>query len=262
MQEANVNESFEHKRMRTAERLGIPPQSVPRHVAIIMDGNGRWARQRDLPRFHGHEQGGKTVEKIALYGVKLGIECMSLYSFSLQNWKRPKEEVDFLMHLYSLYLEAIRPDLMTHNVRLVHLGRLDRLPQKVVDTLHKTVEITGTNTGMVLAIALNYGGRAEIVDAVKRIAADAVAGKLSPADIEEATLDRNLYTAGLPDPDLLIRTSGEMRISNFLLWQISYAEFFVTHTLWPDFSEADFDEAIRVFSGRSRRFGDVKSQTV
>lgn len=257
-----MSELFESRREKTAQRLGIPPLSVPRHVAIIMDGNGRWAQQRGLPRFHGHEQGGKTVEKIALYGVQLGLECMSLYSFSMQNWKRPKEEVDFLMHLYALYLEAIRPDLMKHQVRLVHLGRLDRLPQKVVDTLHETVEMTRMNPGMVLAIALNYGGRAEIVDAAKRMAVDAAAGKLDPALIDEATLDRNLYTAGLPDPDLVIRTSGEMRISNFLLWQISYAEFFVTDTLWPDFSQADLDQAIRTFSGRSRRFGDVKSQTV
>ncbi len=257
-----MNEGFESRRRKTAQRLGILPQSVPRHVAIIMDGNGRWAQQRGLPRFHGHEQGGKTVEKIALYGVHLGLECMSLYSFSMQNWKRPKEEVDFLMHLYSLYLEAIRPDLMKHQVRLVHLGRLERLPQKVVDTLQETVEMTRMNPGMVLAIALNYAGRAEIVDAAKRMAAEVAAGTLDPAVIDEAALERNLYTAGLPDPDLVIRTSGEMRISNFLLWQISYAEFFVTDTLWPDFSETDLDQAIQVFAGRSRRFGDVKPQTV
>lgn len=227
-----------------------------------MDGNGRWAQNRGLPRFKGHEQGGKTVEKIAQYGVDLGLECMSLYSFSMQNWKRPQEEIDFLMHLYSLYLEAIRPDLMRNNVRLVHLGRFQRLPQRVVDTLIETVKMTQPNTGMVLAVALNYGGRTEIVDAAQKISADVVAGKIRPTDIDEQTFENHLYTAGLPDPDLVIRTSGEMRISNFLLWQVSYAEFYVTDTLWPDFSEKDIDDAIQTYARRSRRFGDVKPQSL
>ncbi len=242
--------------------MGIASPSVPRHIAIIMDGNGRWAQNRGLPRFKGHEQGGKTVEKIAQYGVDLGLECMSLYSFSMQNWKRPQEEIDFLMHLYSLYLEAIRPDLMRNNVRLVHLGRFQRLPQRVVDTLIETVKMTQPNTGMVLAVALNYGGRTEIVDAAQKISADVVAGKIRPTDIDEQTFENHLYTAGLPDPDLVIRTSGEMRISNFLLWQVSYAEFYVTDTLWPDFSEKDIDDAIQTYARRSRRFGDVKPQSL
>ncbi len=255
-----MSETFEEKRQKTAERLGIRTGQMPRHVAIIMDGNGRWAQRRGLPRFRGHEQGAKTVERIAQYAVDIGLEALSIYSFSMQNWKRPKEEIDFLMYLYAAYLRGIQPTLMENNVRLVHLGRTERLPQDVIEALGETLDMTRSNTGMALGLALNYGARAEIVDATRSIAEACVAGRLHVEDIDEDCFGRHLYTADLPDPDLLVRTSGELRISNFLLWQVSYAEFYVTETLWPDFDADCLDEAIRAYAGRSRRFGDVKSQ--
>ena len=255
-----MDQSCEEKRQQTAVRLGVEPVCVPRHIAVIMDGNGRWAQKKGLSRFRGHEQGGKTVEDIALYCVSLGIEYLTLYSFSIENWKRPREEVDFLMYLYSRYLEGIRPILMENNVKLLHVGSKDRLPQMVLDSLRDTMEITGKNTGMVLGLALNYGARTEIVEAVKEIATEYKNGTIELDDIDPDYLGKHLYTAGWPDPDLLIRTSGELRFSNFLLWQISYAEFYVTETLWPDFSKDDMDEAIKVYSARSRRFGDIAPQ--
>ncbi|MCK4959685.1 MAG: isoprenyl transferase [Planctomycetes bacterium] len=255
-----MSQSFEEKRQQTADRLGIDPGSIPRHIAVIMDGNGRWAKKQGLSRYRGHEQGGKTVEDIALYCVALGVEYLTLYSFSVENWKRPREEVDFLMYLYSRYLEGIRPILMENNVRLLHVGSKERLPQMVLDSLRETMEITGENDGMVLGLALNYGARTEIVEAAKKIAVEYKSGTLELDDIDKDCLAGHLYTAGWPDPELLIRTSGELRFSNFLLWQISYSEFYVTETLWPDFSRDDLDEAIKTYSGRSRRFGDITSQ--
>ncbi len=256
-----MTQSFEEKRRTAAQRLGMSPESIPGHVAIIMDGNGRWARNKGLPRYEGHGQGAKTVEKIAMYCVDIGIECLTLYSFSMQNWKRPAEEVEFLMYLYSRYLEEIRPRLMENNVRLVHLGRTERLPQNVTTALQQTMKITGANTGMTLGLALNYDARTEITDAVVKIAGLCKDGQLKLEDIDQDCVSNYLYTAHLPDPDLLIRTSGELRISNFLLWQISYAEFYVTETLWPDFTAEDMDLAIRAYSQRARRFGDIESQT-
>jgi undecaprenyl diphosphate synthase len=249
---------FETKRRQTALRLGLKSEALPRHAAIIMDGNGRWALQRGLPRFRGHEQGGKTVETIAQYCVDIGMEYLSLYSFSMQNWKRPKEEIDFLMYLYAIYLEGIRPMLMKNNVRLIHLGTLDNLPQHVIDALEETKRLTAGNTGMALCLALNYGGREEIVQAVRTIADKCRRNLLQPEQIDEECISNHLYTAGCLDPDLVIRTSGELRISNFLLWQISYAEFYVTETLWPDFSPADMDKALTAFAARARRFGDIQ----
>lgn len=207
----------------------------------------------------GHREGGKIVEDIMQYCVDIGIECMTLYSFSLQNWKRPKEEVEFLMHLYAMYLEGIRPILDRNKVRLAHLGQREKLPQTVLDALDGTLKYTSGNDGMVLALALNYGSRTEIVDAVKKIAADVKDGRLSIDRIDEDLFSSKLYTAGLPDPDLLIRTSGEQRISNYLLWQISYAEFYITDTMWPDFNSDNIDQAILAYAHRNRRFGDVKS---
>jgi undecaprenyl diphosphate synthase len=252
-----LSQSFEEKRQQAAQRLDISPEQIPRHVAIIMDGNGRWATKQDLPRLRGHEQGAKTVVEIAKYCVRLGVEYLTLYSFSMQNWRRPAEEVDFLMHLYAAYLEGIRPSLMENNVRLMHVGRKDPLPETVIKALEETMEITRSNTGMVLGLALNYGARAEIVDAVRKIAAEHKNDTLAPEDIDQDCISNHLYTAGWRDPDLLIRTSGELRISNFLLWQISYTEFYVTQTLWPDFSKSDVDDAIKAYAQRSRRFGDV-----
>jgi undecaprenyl diphosphate synthase len=248
---------MENKLAQTAGRLGIKPEDMPRHIAIIMDGNGRWAKKRGLPRHEGHSQGGKTAEKISQCCVDFGIESLTLYSFSMENWRRPKEEVDALMHLYAEYLTKMRPTLMEDNVRLIHLGRIAPLPDVVKRALIGTIEKTSANTGMVFAVALNYSGRAEIIDATKEIARRHKAGELALEDIDEQCIGRHLYTAGLPDPDLLIRTANEMRVSNFLLWQISYSEFYVTETLWPDFEQSDLEKAILAYAKRTRRFGSV-----
>jgi len=230
---------------------------MPRHIAIIMDGNGRWAKQRSLPRVEGHRQGAKTAEKIAQCCADFGIQTLILYSFSMENWKRPKAEVNALMDLYTQYLIEIRPKLMKGNVRLIHLGRLAGLPQSVKTELIKTIEKTSGNTGMTLGLALNYSGRAEIVDAAREIAQEYKKGQLRYGDIDEQCISRHLYTAGLSEPDLLIRTANEMRVSNFLLWQISYSEFYVTKTLWPDFKKASLEKAIRAYAKRNRRFGRI-----
>jgi undecaprenyl diphosphate synthase len=222
-----------------------------------MDGNGRWAKRKGLPRYEGHRQGGKTAEKISQCCVDFGMEALTLYSFSMENWKRPKEEIDALMRLYAEYLAKMRPTLMKDNVRLIHLGRIAPLPETVKTELVRTIETTAANTGMVFALALNYSGRAEIIDAASQIARRHKAGELSLSDIDEQCISRHLYTAGLPDPDLLIRTANEMRVSNFLLWQISYSEFYVTETLWPDFDKADLEKAILAYAQRTRRFGSV-----
>ncbi len=250
--------NHEEKLKKTAERLGLMPDQMPRHIAIIMDGNGRWAKKKGLPRAEGHRQGGKTVETIALRCVDFGIESLTLYSFSIENWKRPKTEVNALMHLYTQYLVGIRPTLMKNNVKLIHLGRLAGLPEAVQNELGQTMEITSANTGMILALALNYGGRTEIVDATQQIAQEYKSGKLHLEDIDEQCISRHLYTAGLAEPDLLIRTANEMRISNFLLWQISYSEFYVTKTFWPDFKKAALEKAILTYAKRIRRFGTIK----
>jgi undecaprenyl diphosphate synthase len=249
---------LQENRVAAAKRLGIEAEKMPRHVAIIMDGNGRWAIKRGLERFQGHQQGARVVEKIVHHCVNLGLDCLTLYSFSMQNWKRPKREVNFLMQLYTRYLVGIRNTLKKHNVRLVHLGRTERLPAKLIRELNKTVEIASKHTGMTLALALNYGSREEIVDAVKKICRNCIDQKLAVEQFDEHCISENLYSAGLPDPDLLIRTSNEKRLSNFLLWQISYAEFYVTDTLWPDFTAEDLDKAVIDYSKRSRRLGDVK----
>jgi undecaprenyl diphosphate synthase len=241
----------------TAKRLGISSSQMPRHIAIIMDGNGRWAQRKGLPRAEGHRQGGKTVETIAQCCVDFGIESLTLYSFSIENWKRPKDEVNELMNLYTQYLVGIRPTLMNNNVKLLHLGRIDGLPLSVQNELAQTIRMTSDNTGMKLALALNYGGRAEIVDAVKEIAQEYKNGRVKLGDIDESYISRHLYTAGLNEPDLLIRTANEMRISNFLLWQISYSEFYVTKTFWPDFKKTALEKAILAYAKRTRRFGKI-----
>ncbi len=234
-------ESFEEKLQKTAERLGVKLEQMPHHIAIIMDGNGRWAQTKGLPRVKGHHQGGKTVETIALRCVDFGIESLTLYSFSIENWNRPKDEINALMHLYTQYLVGIRDMLKRNNVKLIHLGRTDGLPDSVLNELNKTMELTSAHTGMILALALNYGGRAEIVDATKQIAREYKSGKLHLEDIDERCISQRLYTAGLAEPDLLIRTANETRISNFLLWQISYSEFYVTKTFWPDFTKTSLE---------------------
>ncbi len=251
-------QSFEEKLGKTAERLGLATERMPRHIAIIMDGNGRWAQQKAQHRYEGHRRGAKTAEKIAQCCVDFGMESLALYSFSMENWKRPEAEVNALMHLYTQYLIEIRPTLMKDNVKLIHLGRLAGLPDAVKTELTKTMEVTSENTGMMLELALNYGGRTEIVDAARRIAQGHKTGKLSLEDIDEQCISRHLYTAGVADPDLLIRTANEMRVSNFLLWQISYSEFYVTKTLWPDFKKASLEKAIVAYAKRDRRFGAIE----
>ena len=249
--------SFDEKLQETADRLGLTLDQMPRHLAIIMDGNGRWAQKKSLPRIHGHYRGAKTVQSIALHCVDFGIESLTLYSFSIENWKRPEDEVNALMHLYTEYLAGIRGVLMENNVQMIHLGRLDGLPQPVQKELGETLRLTSTNTGMKLALALNYGGRAELVDATRKIAQEYKDGSLRFDEINEACISRHLYTAEIADPDLLIRTASEMRVSNFLLWQISYSEFYVTDTLWPSFTQASLEEAILAYARRDRRFGAI-----
>lgn len=256
-------DDMDRKRRETAQRLGIEPEQVPRHIAVIMDGNGRWAQQKALQRYEGHWEGARTAKKIAQCCVDFGVQSLTLYSFSMENWKRPPAEVNALMHLYCEYLIHIRPSLMKNNVKLLHLGRLAGLPQAVSRELQATMKMTETNTGMVLALALNYGGRAEIVDATRDIAQAYKDGRLALDDIDESCIGRHLYTAEIADPDLLIRTASEMRVSNFLLWQISYSEFYVTDTLWPNFTQASLEEAILAYARRDRRFGaiDLGSQS-
>ena len=236
-------------------------ESMPRHIAIIMDGNGRWAKQRGLPRLRGHEEGAKAVRRVVTECARLGLEALSLYSFSSENWRRPKEEVDFLMELYGHYLVAERPEIVDNNIRLVHVGRRAGLPENVLREMDITVSASSGNTGMRLCLALNYGSRLEIVDAVRTIAAEVKAGRLDVDDIDEQRVAASLYTEGLPNPDLLIRTASERRISNFLLWQISYAELYVCDALWPEFGVEHLHEAIRDYARRERRFGGVSESS-
>ena len=205
----------------------------------------------------GHRAGAKIIERIALFCVDLGIESLTLYSFSTENWNRPKSEINALMHIHSEYLVEIRPVLMKNNVKLIHLGRKKGLPAQVLNDLENTMEQTATNTGMILALALNYSGRTEIIDATQKIAQEYKKGKLRLKDINEKCISQNMYASKLDDPDLLIRTANEMRISNFLLWQISYSEFYVTKTLWPDFKKTSLEKAIMAYASRTRRFGNI-----
>ncbi|HZL38152.1 MAG TPA: isoprenyl transferase [Tepidisphaeraceae bacterium] len=238
----------------------IPSGRFPRHIAVIMDGNGRWAVQRGLERVRGHQQGARSVRTVVTECARLrrehgGPDFLTLYSFSLENWKRPMTEVSFLMQMYVDYLNQELPTMMENNIRFRQIGRLENLPQPVLDQMQLAVDQTRDNDGLTLVLALNYSSRAEIADAVRAIAAEVKEGILLPGEIDEAVISNHLYTAGMPDPDLLIRTAGEMRVSNYLLWQISYAELFVSPVLWPDFGTDNLHEAIREFSRRNRRFG-------
>jgi undecaprenyl diphosphate synthase len=238
----------------------LPFQRIPRHIAIIMDGNGRWAVARGLPRVEGHQQGAKVVRGLVTECSRLRREYgapdfLTLYSFSLENWKRPASEVTYLMQMYVDYLRQEQSTMMENNIRFKQIGRLENLPDLVSDQVNQTLAETANNDGLQLNLALNYGSRAEITDAVRAIAAKAAAGKLDPRDIREQTISDHLYTAGMPDPDLLIRTAGEMRVSNYLLWQISYAELVVSPVLWPDFNIEEFHKTLAEFASRNRRFG-------
>jgi undecaprenyl diphosphate synthase len=236
----------------------IDPARLPAHIAIIMDGNGRWARRRNLPRVAGHKAGVDAVRTTVETCARLGIQALTLYAFSAENWKRPRAEVDTLWRLLRLYLSRELPEIIRHGIRFTCMGRMDQLPAPVREELETVIDATAQNSGMCLNLAINYSGRAELVDALNAIIDDArLEGRLRELHIDEHAIASRLYTAGLPDPDLLIRTSGEMRISNFLLWQIAYAELYVTETLWPDFRRADLLHAILDYQKRDRRFGGL-----
>ncbi|MCC6348020.1 MAG: isoprenyl transferase [Candidatus Eisenbacteria bacterium] len=229
--------------------------NLPRHVAIIMDGNGRWARARGVPRLMGHRAGRESVREVVRGCAALGIEVLTLYTFSVENWQRPPREVAALMTILRQTLKAERRELRERNVRLQVIGRVHDLPAPVREEIARTQEHLASNTGMLLNLALSYSGRAEIVDGVRRLLADARSHRLEPAKVDAELFGSYLYTAGLPDPDLLIRTSGEMRISNFLLWQLAYTELWITETLWPDFRRRHLFEAVAEYQTRDRRFG-------
>ena len=238
----------------------VPSERFPRHVAIIMDGNGRWAVKRGMERVRGHQEGAKSVRDVVTECARLRKHCggpdfLTLYSFSLENWKRPVEEVSFLMQMYIDYLRQERVTMMENNIRFKQIGRLENLPDPVLEEVERALDLTRNNNGLTLTLALNYGSRAEITDAVRAITEKVKRGELQPRDVTEQTISDHLYTAGMPDPDLLIRTAGEMRVSNYLLWQISYAELVVSETLWPDFGAKELHQAIRAFAARNRRFG-------
>jgi undecaprenyl diphosphate synthase len=242
------------------ERLaeaGLDPARLPRHVAIIMDGNGRWARQRDLPRIEGHRRGVQSVRATVEESCRLGLQQLTLYCLSIENWKRPRHELEFLMTLLHHFLREERAEIMEQNIRFRMIGRREGLPDGVLRELDENARLSAGNTGMVLCLAINYGGRAELVDAVRCLAEQVRRGTLAPADLDEAAVGNALYTAGMADPDLLIRTAGEMRVSNFLLWQISYAELWVTERCWPDFDRDTFHQALRDYASRERRFGGL-----
>lgn len=237
---------------------GIPARSIPRHVAIIMDGNGRWACKRGLPRIMGHERGIQSVRKVVRACRRIGIKYLTLYAFSTENWVRPKKEIDALMGLLVRFLRLNRRELDRNRIRLRISGRLADLPAHVRTEIDEAVDATRRNRGSTLIIALSYSGRSEMTDAVRRIAQDAKAGHIDPKKITERTIARNLYLPDVPDPDLLIRTSGEQRISNFLLWQVSYTELYFTRKMWPDFTGHDLVTAVREYANRHRRFGDIR----
>ena len=237
----------------------VPAARRPRHIAIIMDGNGRWAQRRHLPRIEGHRRGVASVRRTVEEAARLQLDQLTLYCLSSENWKRPQRELDFLMHLLEQYMIEERSTIMRQNVTVRVIGRREGIPAATLAEMDKTVEMSAANPGTRLCLAINYGGRGELVDAVRQIADEACRGQLDPAKIDEATIADHLYTGGMPDPDLLVRTAGEMRISNFLLWQISYSELWVTDRCWPEFEIADFHQAIRDYANRDRRFGGIKA---
>ncbi|MEZ6093096.1 MAG: isoprenyl transferase [Pirellulaceae bacterium] len=239
--------------------MGLSRESIPRHIAMIMDGNGRWAKSRGLERVEGHRRGAETVREISEECGRLRVDQLTLYCLSSENWKRPKEELDFLMQLLSVYLDSERQRLVENRFRFSVIGELDRLPAEIRKKIDETERLCEMHTGTRLCLAINYGSRGEIVTAARRLVEDVCSGDLTVDEINEETFAQRLFTRGMPDPDLLVRTSGEMRISNYLLWQISYSEIWVTEKYWPDFSVEDLHQAIVDFSNRDRRFGGLKT---
>jgi undecaprenyl diphosphate synthase len=236
---------------------GVSADKIPRHIAVIMDGNGRWARERGLPRIEGHRRGSESVRSCTAACMEAGVSFLTMYAFSKENWQRPPDEVKSLMSLLDRFLAERTAEIMERNIRLRAIGHLDDLPEKTRRRLDTAMEKSAGNTALTLTLALSYSARTELADAARAIAREVRAGTLDPDTIGEATVSSHLYTADLPDPDLLIRTSGEMRISNFLLWQISYAEIVVTPKLWPEFGKEDLFAAIREYAGRHRRYGGI-----
>jgi len=240
-----------------AARAGLDTAAMPSHVAIIMDGNGRWAKKRMLNRVRGHEKGADTVRMVVRASRELGIPVLTLYAFSTENWQRPAAEINALMTLLKRFLKSEQAEMLENNVRLNAIGEIDRLPAAVRKLLLDTMRATEGNTGLLLNLALSYGARSELVRMARMLASAAADGKLPPAAIDEAMVSSHLYTRNIPDPDLLIRTSGEKRISNFLLWQIAYAELYISDTLWPDFSREEYVRILKDYQGRERRYGKV-----
>ena len=238
---------------------GLTAERLPRHIAVIMDGNGRWAQQRGLPRVEGHRRGVASVRAVVEESARLGVEQLTLYCLSSENWKRPKRELDFLLRLLEQYVIEERSEIMRQDLRFAMIGRRTGLTAGVLREVQKTLDVSRENSGMCLCLAVNYGSRSELVDTVQQIATEVAAGTLNPAEITEETISDRLYTQGMPDPDLVIRTAGEMRISNFLLWQISYAELWVTEKCWPDFRRPDLIAALKDYAARDRRFGGLKT---
>lgn len=236
---------------------GLDVENLPSHVAIIMDGNGRWAKSRLLNRIQGHEKGAQTVRKVVEAAREIGIHVLTLYAFSTENWQRPKSEVTALMLLLKKFLASETKNLLENNIRLNTIGQIERLPENVQTALQKAMDATRHNSSMIFNLALSYGGRSEITRAMRKIAEKVVAGKIETSDITDKVVAEHLYSASMPDPDLLIRTSGEMRVSNFLLWQIAYTEIFVTDSLWPDFNREEFFQILMEYQSRERRFGKV-----
>ncbi len=237
---------------------GLDPERLPAHIAIIMDGNGRWAKSRNLPRIQGHAQGVNSVRSTVEECCRLGIQQLTLYCLSSENWKRPLNELSFLMALLEQYLIEERQEILDQNIRFSVIGRRQELPEAVLRQIDENIRLTRDNTGMGLCLAINYGGRTELIDAFRQLAQQVRDGTLRPEQIDEAVVSNALYTSGMSDPDLLIRTAGEMRVSNFLLWQISYAELWVTERCWPDFDIATLRLALRDYARRERRFGGLK----
>ena len=240
--------------------VDLIPEKLPKHVAVIMDGNGRWAKKKAMNRIRGHEEGAESVREIVRVSREIGISWLTLYAFSEENWRRPRHEVAALMKLLKRFLESELEEMLENGIRLQTIGRTYKLPKDIREVLSETMSRTATNQDMVLTLALSYGGKQEITDALRKIASRIEAGELSARNVTEDLVRDSLYTAGMPDPDLLIRTSGECRVSNFLLWQIAYAEIYVTPTLWPDFRKKEYLKALEEYQGRERRFGATGDQ--
>lgn len=246
---------------RNREKAGLDPDNMPKHVAVIMDGNGRWAKKQGfMTRVRGHEVGVEALRRITTASAELGLDYLTVYAFSTENWNRPKAEVDALMNILMSALEKELPTLMDNNVKLSAIGNLQTLPQKANEKLISVMDATSANSGLTLTLALSYGSQDEMVQAMRKVAAEVASGELNPEDIQEKHIEQHLFTAGMPHPDLLVRTSGEQRISNYLLWQLAYAELYFTPVLWPDFDASGLYDAIAAYQKRERRFGQTSEQ--